>query len=169
MRREDLVLLSCILNDSFDWYKYCLMYLDSTPKEFEHTVLNWLTDWLNKHMEQSPSWEANSSSASQEIPHILWNLKVHYCIHKCPPPVPNLSQLDPVHAPTTHLLNIHLNINLQSTPGSSKWSLSSVFPTKTLYMPLLYTCYMPRPADSSRFYHPNNIWWAVRIIKLLIM
>jgi hypothetical protein len=35
-------------------------------------------------MEQSPSWEANWSSPSQEIPHILWNPKVRYCIHKCP-------------------------------------------------------------------------------------
>ena len=29
-------------------------------------------------MEQSPSWEANQLSASQEIPHILWNPKVYY-------------------------------------------------------------------------------------------
>jgi hypothetical protein len=28
-------------------------------------------------MEQSPSWEANWSAGSQEIPHILWNPKVH--------------------------------------------------------------------------------------------
>jgi hypothetical protein len=48
-------------------------------------------------MEQSPSWEANWFAASREIPRILWNPKVHYRIHKCPPPVPILSQLDPVH------------------------------------------------------------------------
>jgi hypothetical protein len=39
-------------------------------------------------MEQSPSWEANSFSASQEIPRILWNLEVHFRVHKSPPPVP---------------------------------------------------------------------------------
>ena len=46
---------------------------------------------LTYSMGQSPSREANWFSASQEIPCILLNLKVHYCIHKCMPPVPILS------------------------------------------------------------------------------
>jgi len=37
-------------------------------------------------MVQSPSWEANWFAASQEIPRILWNPKVHYRTHKRPPP-----------------------------------------------------------------------------------
>jgi len=42
-------------------------------------------------MEQSPSWEANWSAASQEIPRILWNPKVHHRTHQRTPPVPILS------------------------------------------------------------------------------
>jgi len=75
---------------------------------------------LTYSMEQSPSWEANKFSASQEIPRILWNPKFHYRNHKFPSPVAILSQLDPVHTPTSHFLKIHLNIILPSTPGSSK-------------------------------------------------
>ena len=79
-------------------------------------------------MEQSPSWEANWFEASQEIPRILWNPKVHYRIHKCPPSVSILNQLDSVHTPTSHFLKIHLNIILPSAPGSHQWSLSLRFP-----------------------------------------
>ena len=77
-----------------------------------------ITYLLNYSMEQSPSWETNGFAASQEIPHILWNLKVHYCIHKCPPPGPILSHLDPVYTPTSWrsilILSSHLCLGLPS-------------------------------------------------------
>jgi hypothetical protein len=58
-------------------------------------------------MEHSPSWEADRFSASQEIPRILWNPKVHYRIYKCPPSVPVLSLL---YFTEIYLTNIRCNL-----------------------------------------------------------
>ena len=65
-----------------------------------HYFLTSLLTYLLNSMEHSLSWEANRFSASQEIPRILWNPKVHYRILMCPPPVHILSQLNPFHTPT---------------------------------------------------------------------
>ena len=77
-------------------------------------------------MEWRSSSEANRSSASQWIPHILWNPKVFYRIRKPTSPISILSQLNPVHASTSNFLKIRFNIILPSTPRSSKY----MFPLK---------------------------------------
>ena len=71
---------------------------------------------------QSPSWAANWFAASQEIPRISRNPKVHYRTHERPPPVPTLGQPNPVHIPTSHHPQIHPNIIHPSTPRSPQWS-----------------------------------------------
>ena len=123
-------------------------------------LLTLLTYLITYFMEYSHSWEANRFSASQEIPRILWNPKVHYRIHNSPPPVPILRQLDSFHNPTSHFLMIHLNIVLPSTPGSPKWSIFFKFPHQNpLYTsPVPHTCYMPRPSQSSQFFLLERYW-----------
>jgi len=95
-------------------------------------------------MVQIPSWPANWFAASQEIPPISRNPKVHYRTHKRPPPVPILNQPNPVHIPTSHLLEIDPNIIHPSTPMSPQWSPSLRFPHQhpihPLSSPIRATC-----------------------------
>ena len=121
-----------------------------------HLLTYLLTCLLTNSMEHSPSWKANRFSASQEIPGIVWSTKVHYRIHTCQLPVRILNQLDPVHAPTLHFLKIHLNIILPSTPGSSKWSLTLRFPTKTLYIQITTTLKCPNSSVVEQNLLPGN-------------
>jgi len=117
-----------------------------------------LTDSLTHslHGALSPSWEANWFAASQEIPCISWNLKVHYRTHKCLPTVSILGQPNPVNIPTSHLLEIHHNIIHPSMPSGL---LPSGFPTKTLYTPSPQS-YAPHAQPISFFsiLSPTQYW-----------
>jgi hypothetical protein len=78
---------------------------------------------LTDSMEKIPSGGAASRWATQKI-HILCNTKVHHRVHKSPPLIPVLSQIDPVHTAPSCFSKIHFNIILLYIPGSSQWFLS---------------------------------------------
>jgi hypothetical protein len=63
----------------------------------------------------------------------LWNFKFHYRDHKSPPLVPIQSQLNQAHIAPCYFSKTHFIIILVPTSRSSKWSLSSEFPTRVLY------------------------------------
>jgi len=66
-------------------------------------------NWINS-TEQIPSEEADSHSAGQEIPNLIWNPKVCHCVHKIMPLDPVLSQTNPVCIFTSYFFKINFNI-----------------------------------------------------------
>ena len=120
-------------------------------------------------MEQSPSWEANWSWATQEISRILWNPKVYHRIHNSPPSVLILSQISSC-PPPFHFLKIRFSNILSYMPHSSTWSLFLISPRQTPVdtSPVSHTCYMPCPTHSFWFDHPNDISWEVQIPRYVV-
>jgi hypothetical protein len=116
------IILSCYKNHKHD---VCQIHYTKIPHEgvedrpspawevwIEFTQLGavmrpsvvWPCITLNS-IKQSPSWEANSRSLSQEIPRLLCNPNVQYCLNKNPPLVPLLSQMNPVQNLTPYFFN----------------------------------------------------------------
>ena len=121
--------------------------------------------------EHSPSWEANSSSASQKIPHILLNPKAHYHVHKILPLASILSQITLVHTFPSYFLKINFNITLPATPKCSKSSLSFKFPhQKPICISLLpHVFHMSNPSHTLDSITQIIFGVRVKIMKLLIM
>jgi hypothetical protein len=65
-------------------------------------------------MEQSHFWESDRLSDCLEIPHHLWNPKVHYHVHKSTPIDRILSQFNSVHNIKSSFLNINFSVILLS-------------------------------------------------------
>jgi len=151
-----------------------LLHLEERKREqlhrnSENHTQNYMVP-LPRIQQQSPSWEANSSTASQEIPRILWNQNVHCRVHNSSPSVPVLSQIIPVHAFPLYYLKVHLNIILPSTLRSCELSLYFSLPHQTpvCISFLSHTCHIPRQSHYSWFHHLTNIWWGVTTVSSLL-
>jgi hypothetical protein len=77
--------------------------------------------------------ENEGSSASQEIPRILWNTNVHYRVHNSPSLVPTLCQTNPVHSIPRYLFTINLSSCILFFMYSSLFLLLSRFVWATIY------------------------------------
>jgi len=134
-----------------------ILLVTSAPDDGESSVMMQPAN----SMEQSPLWEANSYSASQEIFCVLWNLVVHYHVYRTAHHLPiswvRLIQSvlsNPVSLWSIFVLSFHL---CQSFPCGL---FLLYFSTKILYAFLFssHTNYMPGPSHSRPSDHPNDIW-----------
>jgi hypothetical protein len=93
--------------------------------------------------ELSPSWAAANCAATQELSSILRNPKVHHRVHKSPPLVSILSQIDPVHTIPSYLKSIlilptHIRLGLPS--GLFLSGFPTNIPYAFLVSPIRATC-----------------------------
>jgi hypothetical protein len=126
-------------------------------------MLKWVTTefWANCHSKSeinywltplsSPAWDADSSSASEEMPCIAWKLKVHYHVRNSPPPDPIMARWiqptlsKPISLRHISILYYHLFLGLPSG------LLPPYFSTK------------------AHIHHPNHICCAVTLMQPLII
>ena len=117
-------------------------------------------------MEQRTLWEANRNWATQEISHILWKLKVRYCLttacHLALSWTRLIQYMSPSHSSKSVLiLSFHLGLGFSSFP----------FPQFSLQKPSMYHFSPPYvlnalPIWCFLIFYPNKIWWGVQSIKL---
>jgi hypothetical protein len=121
-------------------------------------------------MEQGSSWKDNRFVASQKFPEVYWTRRFIAAFTNARQMSLTWSsriQSIPTHSTSwwsTLILSSHIGVGLPSG------LFPSCFLTKSFkHLSPPNPRYMPRPSQSSLFYHQHNIGWAVQVIKLFIM
>jgi hypothetical protein len=125
------------------------VHLTGRPRRRENTNTYLLT-------ELSPSREAANCAATQELPSILWNPKVHHRVHKSPPLVPPCPML---------LMNFHNKLIFygeellapRPTPKLEDHPLSAV--RDCLFNIFATTHHIWRPSPPSATWGRAMPWW----------
>jgi hypothetical protein len=122
-------------------------------------------------MELSPPWEVASCETTAELPSILWNPKGHNRVHRSPPLVHILSQINPIHPIPFYLSKIHFNI--VTTTYVLVFLVVSFFlafpPISCMHSSSPHSCYMPCPSHPPWVDHSNYTWQGIQVTKFLTM
>jgi hypothetical protein len=103
---------------------------------------------LTNYTELGPS-ETATCSVTQEFLNILWYPKVHCRVHKSPPLVPILGQINSVHSTPSYYSKIRFNIILHLCLCLPSGLLPFGFPIKTLHVLLFAPCVLHALSISS--------------------
>jgi hypothetical protein len=127
-----------------------------------------ITNKPNTSMVLSPSWEANSCSASERISRLLWNPSFIIVLKRARHSF--LSWAGWSQSTHTPFLfrKIHCNIFLPSTPVFKVASYLQVF-QPTFCTLFSHVCYMPCLSHPTWFDNHNIILWTAQIMKILIV
>jgi hypothetical protein len=113
-------------------------------------------------MWQSPC-EADSRSGDQEIPCLLWNSYVYYCVNNGPPLATVSNRIDSNRIPSRFKINFNIVLRFMT------WLFCSRLPNKICYTFLIPVLPATCPSHHlSSFSHGNNIWWRVQCTYFLV-
>jgi hypothetical protein len=142
--------LGCRLDDpefkSWQQQRFCLDRVHNGCGATQPPI-QWILRTTNS-IKQGSSYEAKRSSATQKIPYIFWNSKVHYRIHKRPSPV-----------------RTHSQINWDMPPNPTVWrfifwSVSNIAKSERLLSWCLYVC----PHGTTRLPQDGFFFYLCKIV-----
>jgi hypothetical protein len=120
-------------------------------------------------MGKNHSWEANSRSARQHIPHFYGHRRIitmfiganRWTLYRA----------TWIQSVSSHLIYLRsILISFSHLLLDQLLSSLVIFRVKFICVShMSHSWYRPRPSHSPWFDHPNNIWWRTQILKFLIM